>query len=295
MSSQNYIKEKALENASEPIKFDTLKIILEQIEKCICKININNGGNGTGFFCLIPFPDKINLLPVLITNNHVLGEKEISKNQKIKFSINNEDQQLEILIDISRKTYTNVEYDITFIELKKSDNLNFNDFLEIDENIFKNGDFRKKSVYVIFYPYGNRAEYSNGVIKYIGEDKYSIEHLCPTKSGASGCPILNLNNNRVIGIHKGASGKNWNLGTFIKVPIEKFYEEKRTKNKIEKDEKNLIKNDNIINFDNEINKQYKGDEYYIEYLSEKVSHCDLAFKVILVGDSGKKIHIYLFI
>ena len=38
---------------------------------------------------------------------------------------------------------------------------------------------------------------------------------------------MNLYNNRVIGIHKGADIKNGNLGIFIKEPIEKFYEENK--------------------------------------------------------------------
>ena len=49
MINQNYIKEKNLNNSTEPISFDTLKIIMGQKEKCICKINCNKGGNGTYF------------------------------------------------------------------------------------------------------------------------------------------------------------------------------------------------------------------------------------------------------
>lgn len=40
-------------------------------------------GHGTGFFCRIPFPDINHLLQVLITNNHVLGEKDNVKGTKI--------------------------------------------------------------------------------------------------------------------------------------------------------------------------------------------------------------------
>jgi len=96
MSNQNYLKEKALYNASEPISIDILKTIIEQTEKSICKIDCNEEGKGTGFFCVIPFPDKFNLLPVLITNNHVLPKKDISKEKIIKFSLNNEKQFFKI-------------------------------------------------------------------------------------------------------------------------------------------------------------------------------------------------------
>ena len=103
--------------------------------------------------------------------------------------------------------------------MKEEDNLDFNNFLEIDENIFKgnlNDVYSQKSVYLIYYPYGKKGSFSYGVIKNISEDKYNIEHLCPSKPGSLGCPIINLNNNKVIGIHKGANIKNRNVGKFIK-------------------------------------------------------------------------------
>ena len=34
-----------------------------------------------------------------------------------------------------------------------------------------------------------------------------IKHTCNTKPGSSGSPILNLENNKVIGLHKAASKK----------------------------------------------------------------------------------------
>ena len=315
MLNQNYIKEKDLHNASEPVSIDILKTIIEQTEKSICKIKCSEEGSGTGFFCVIPFPDKFNLLPVLITNNHVLQKKDISKGKIIKFSLNNEKQFFEISIDSSRKAYTNEKYDITIIEIKKTDNLNVNDFLEIDENIYKdnlNDTYKQKSVYLIYYPYGKKASYSNGVIKSINEDNYNIEHLCPTKPGASGCPIINLYNNRVMGIHKGADIKNWNVGTFIKDPITKFYEEnnKKKENKIneiekdkEKEQNNNKKENNEMNgkeknkIDNEDKKEKNNDneiQNKIDYciLPEDYPNYDLSFKVILLGDSGKIFYIY---
>ena len=35
---------------------------------------MKDGSKGTGFFCKIPFPNNNHLLPVLITNNHVMNE-----------------------------------------------------------------------------------------------------------------------------------------------------------------------------------------------------------------------------
>ena len=290
MSSKKNIKEKYLNDAIEPISIDILKIIIEQTEKSIYKIKCKNGENGTGFFCLIPFPDKLNVLPVLITNNHVLN---ITEGKKIIFTMNNDKISKHITIDESRKTYTNEKYDITIIEMKKSDNMNFNTFLEIDENIFTdnpNDFYRHKSIYLIYYPIGNKADYSNGLIKDIDKylDFYNVNHLCQTKKGASGCPIINLNNNRVLAIHKGADKENdWNLGTFIKQPIEKFYE-KYNNRLINKECK---KENNYENNFNEIKNVYKSINYDIGILGEDEPNYDLTFKVIMIGKSGKKFFI----
>ena len=54
------------------VPYEGSKKIIEQMEKAICQIKIENMQT-TGFFCRIPFPDKSNMLPVLITNNHVIN------------------------------------------------------------------------------------------------------------------------------------------------------------------------------------------------------------------------------
>ena len=107
------------------------------MENCICKINLIEGF-GTGFFCAIPFPDLNNLLPVLITNNHVLNKEYLKKGKEITFTTNDERNFYKIIIDERRKVYTNEKpFDVTIIEIKKKDkNILENIFLEIDEQIF---------------------------------------------------------------------------------------------------------------------------------------------------------------
>ena len=56
----------------EAISYTSTKKILEQMDKSICKININNI-QGTGFFCKIPFPNLNNMMQVLITNNYIIN------------------------------------------------------------------------------------------------------------------------------------------------------------------------------------------------------------------------------
>ena len=73
--------------------------------------------------------------PFLITNNHVLNEKDIEINKKIKISFNNDKIYKYLLIDKSRITLTNKDLDFTIIEIKNKDNINLNNILELDENI----------------------------------------------------------------------------------------------------------------------------------------------------------------
>ena len=47
--------------------------------------------------------------------------------------------------------------------------------------------------------------------------------FCSTDNGSSGAPILNSSNNKLIGIHKGASNNhNFNKGTILIFPIKEF-------------------------------------------------------------------------
>ena len=47
---------------------------------------------GTGFFCKIPFPNKENMIPVLMTNNHVINDDILNQeNFKLKLDIEKEE------------------------------------------------------------------------------------------------------------------------------------------------------------------------------------------------------------
>ena len=62
------------------IPYECTKKVIQQMEKNICKIKTDKD-QGTGFFCKIPFPDMNNMLPVIITNYHVIDEKILEKGQ----------------------------------------------------------------------------------------------------------------------------------------------------------------------------------------------------------------------
>ena len=54
--------------------FECLHFAMEQMKKSVYKIKLQFG-MGTGFFCKIPFPDMDKMLPVLITNDHIINDQ----------------------------------------------------------------------------------------------------------------------------------------------------------------------------------------------------------------------------
>ena len=61
-------------------------------------------------------------------------------------------------MDKFRNSYTSneKEYDATILEIKENDGFNFNNLLQIDNNIFKNESLSNlyKDIYVLHYPEG---------------------------------------------------------------------------------------------------------------------------------------------
>ena len=218
-------KESNLKGSLKIISYDCIKKIIEQMEKSIFKIIIGKN-QGTGFFSKIPFPNKENMLPVLITNNHIIDDDIICKmDEIIKIDIKNEENIKQINLN-NRLKYTNYEHDITIIEIKNEDKIN--NYLELDDKIIndiinnynENECFVDKTAYIIQYPDGELSV-SYGNIGGIYEDeKYNFQHKCNTNKGSSGSPILNIYNNKVIGIHK--IGGKINKGAFLNYSIKEF-------------------------------------------------------------------------
>ena len=259
-----YKKQKLVKAVPISVPYRSLNLISNQSENNVLKITNENDEKGTGFFCLIPFPDKFNQLLTLITNNHVLDKDDIKIGKIIKFS--SEKQDYQIKIDEQRKCYTSEEYDTTIIEIKKEDGININKFLEIDEDIFNdnaNEIFSKSSIYIMHYPNGNENQISFGVNKGISLNNIIILPQTQTLPGSSGSPIMNLLNYKIIGIHKGEDeNRNWNLGTLLKLPIEKFKEEFCNKED--------IKNNNNNNIINQNNSYIKNKENILKNKNEDI-------------------------
>ena len=75
------------------------------------------------------------------------------------------------------------------------------------------------------------------VKKWIVDYNEEILNSCSTKPGSSGSLIINIENYKVFGIHKGyIKSINLNIGTLIKNHINKFYKRIKEGDKIKGDE-----------------------------------------------------------
>lgn len=191
-------------------------------------MQINNKINKetrTGILYKIPFPDSLNLLPVLITNNHSLNEEYILPNKEIEFILNDDKKKVKILINESRKTYANKDFDTTIIEILKENNFDFESFLEVNN---PNDILKDKNIYVKHYDSGKGSSISFGLIKSIEDN--NIKYDSSIDKGASGCPIINKDNYKIVGIHIGYERKDKTyiiFWTIIYYPIKYFYNKKK--------------------------------------------------------------------
>jgi len=197
------------------------------MKNCICKVK-NNEKVGTGFFCKIPILGENNLLYFLITNNHLLNEKDIENNKIINLNIYDGKQNInkEIKIDESRKKYTYLnnekEIDITIIEIKPDiDEIYY--FLKLDDKQLE-VEGNTKSIYVLHYPKDKKLV-SYGLITNIIEEK-KINFNFEIEKGSFCSPILSLNNSKVIGALYEGSNNNLKYGISINYIIIELYKNK---------------------------------------------------------------------
>ena len=241
-----FIKELELAGLSMPIWL---------AKKSLCKIVLNNenhyGMRGSGFCCLIPLTNKKTKIPVLIANNHLLSEENLTIGNKISLEYN-DNYKYFLIIDKNTKIYTSRKYDITIIEMKNYDISNQLIFIDIDEDIFKDKEFIVKNFYktkaqILQYAkpkYGNEYDKKGGYIikknieeftkfkeyaieegNIIIEDEENIKHNIPTSPGAGGGPIISHNKFKVLGYHLGkikSHMKFKGIGNLLKLPIQEF-------------------------------------------------------------------------
>ena len=98
---EDILKEKFISISPEPVSFRGTEEILAQMNNSVCRIY--NNWKGSGFFTKIPYKSK--LLPVLITNNHVIGKEDIKKNKNFSIYLNHNKLLKSIRLDNNRLRY----------------------------------------------------------------------------------------------------------------------------------------------------------------------------------------------
>ena len=198
----------------------------DKITNKVCKIKCTNGKKGVGFFYKIPIKkNENNFIQVLISDSQTLNEKDFdsNKNNEIKITLHNGE---EILIDESRKIYTNKEFEVTITEIKGDEIKDNNIFSEIDKINPNISDKPEKFlIYNLDYNNNNDKMFNfsfcylkdinkknNNIIEYENEDK--------DKEFPLGSLLFNLKGN-IIGIHK-QKDKEKNFGILIKGLINEY-------------------------------------------------------------------------
>ena len=142
------IDEGKIKGAIDAITLEKTEKIVMQMKTCICMIY----GDliGTGFFCKIPYNNKI--IPVLITNYHIISDDFIKNHKQLKISINNEQIYDIISLNENSKIYSSIKdkYDITIIKLEEEKNIYH--YLDLDDHLFDDNleKFMKINLYIYF-------------------------------------------------------------------------------------------------------------------------------------------------
>lgn len=199
-------------NNLEPLKKqvheyrEKYKINIDVLKNYFCKIFYKNTYL-IGFFATIPY--KSRSLNVLITNIEI-NENYILSNNKIEIYLNNEEKKI-ICLDKERKSYSNKEFDISFIEIKDMDKIN--DFFNLDDEIIKILKYNKEEIidyynklykgnylYILNYKDSKIISISLGKLTEIKEN--NIEHTCDIDDeDFPFSPIINLKTNKLIGYY----------------------------------------------------------------------------------------------
>ena len=183
---------------------------------------IQTDGFSSGFF----LKTKRNVKPFycLITNNHVISEKEINAKdeihlifdgqEKLKFNLDKEER---IIICLGE----NLKLDVTIVEILPKDNLNDSNFFQPYEELDElNEKFLGNDIRIVQFPEGGEISLSTGkIIKFFETNSNCFFHDASTKKGSSGSPIMLKGDDKVFGIHRGSNQVN-NIGIFIGIIID---------------------------------------------------------------------------
>ena len=199
----------------KPVTKKCIENILEQMNNYSIYEIIDKGEiKSKGFFCYIKYQNKT--IPVLIINNY---NKYKNLNNILTLSLNNVVKTVELGV----VKYKNKEHGITILEIKEKNEKDFY-FFEIDDELYENNFetcYENKTIYTIQNNNNNKKDISisYGQIYKINNSEMRYSGFIYSKT--KGIPIFNLNNNKIIGLHKAKYNHN-NKGILLKSMILDF-------------------------------------------------------------------------
>ena len=177
--------------------------ILEQMNNSFCKIK---NKKDIGLFCCIRYNKS--KIPAIIKNNYIKKEEYFNI---IKMILNNKEET----IAISDIIYKNKINNISIIKNKNYNNKNKHiKYIELDDKLYEEESelyYQNESIYII-QKIKNYILVLYGIIKDI--NKNEIIYTGNINSNYSF--IFNLNNNKLIGIHKDNTKYCYNKGILFK-------------------------------------------------------------------------------
>ena len=239
-----------LENENEKSNMISIRS-LDKTSKYFCKLICKNDDEewtGNGFFMSIKFENEV-IFNCILANNHII-DRYIS-NANIQLQIGDSKKTFNIGKERHIKYFKN-PIDITMIEILDEDEfIKDLNFLFYDLNYIKYGYdyYLDKEIFTLQHLYGEEMQSAIGKIIHIKD--YEFEHNAGSCEGSSGSPVILIENNCVIGMHKGTKKISENkIGIFFG----KLFAKKVINSKLQKRIKNIqnqISVEKSIKFENE--------------------------------------------
>merc|ERR1712130_137037 len=173
---EKYLKKHSKETTNQ---VSIRKLCLQK--NAVCSISVNQL-KGTGFYAI--YDAKKFKISGIMTNNHVLKNKEQCQDLKVMFNFKR-GNEFGVLLDPDKFFWTDVSIDVTFVAcvqtpLKEKKNIPIS---ISEENVNVND-----KVHIYQHPKGRSLERAQGVISRLINNR--ILYTCDTQTGSSGSPVF---------------------------------------------------------------------------------------------------------
>ena len=199
------------------------KIMDKGYEKSVCKIEIENENENkkdetdnlkrTGFFCKIPSKKKIFLITCYHNLEDIFGKlkKLILKFDNLKEE--NWEETKEFDLEKERIKIVDENYDFIAIEVLKDDEIKH--YITADESASNKSDFKNVNIFITHFSKDKdkednknlRLKFSLGTVSGISKKKFMLNYSGWTSNGTGGAPIISVEKQELISIHKGSIAK----------------------------------------------------------------------------------------